>query len=384
MPKITALTAQVLKSYEYPHGGWVLVRIYTEEGIQGVGECFVSDRFGSAVFAARDLIDRRLAQEVVGQEVLSIQVIWERMYDACKRLYDRRGTMIHALSGIDMALHDAAARTLNVPLCELLGGRFRERVKVYISSIWVDGKDPNIAFADIEQYINQGYRALKFYGWPDFGTRPRRDAAILNELRTRAGEDVDLMLDLGRPASLAEALQYARLIEDSGAAIYWWEEPLSSADDAANLAQLTARTELRIAAGEMDLTAFAFRDLIDQRVVDLLQPDLSWVGGITEGRRIAEMGRLANIPVVPHNWGTAINTAASIHLVAAMPQGFLCEYPITRREWGETRFDMPSPMMTELASTPVVIEDGYAIVPSGPGLGIELDEEAVDRYTLKE
>ena len=384
MPKIAALTAQVLKSYEYPHGGWVLVRLYTEEGIEGVGECFVSDRFGSAVFAARDLIDRRLAQEVVGQEVLSIQVIWERMYDACKRLYDRRGMMIHALSDIDIALHDAATRTLNVPLCELLGGRFRERVKVYISSIWVDGEDPNIAYADVEQYLNQGYSALKFYGWPDFGTQPRRDAAILNELRTKAGEDVDLMLDLGRPASLAEALQYARLIEDSGAAIYWWEEPLSSADDAANLAQLTVRTDLRIAAGEMDLTAFAFRDLIDQRVVDLLQPDLSWVGGITEGRRIAEMGRLANIPVVPHNWGTAINTAASIHLVAAMPQGFLCEYPITRREWGETRFDMPSPMMTELASTPVVIEDGYAIVPSGPGLGIELDEEAVGRYTLKE
>jgi len=384
MPKITAVTAQVLKSYEYPHGGWVLVRIYTEEGIEGVGECFVSDRFGSAVFAARDLIDRRLAQEVVGQEVLSIQVIWERMYDACKRLYDRRGTMIHALSGIDMALHDAAARTLNVPLCELLGGRFRERVKVYISSIWVDGEDPNIAYADVEQYASQGYSALKFYGWPDFGTQPQRDAAILNELRARAGEGVDLMLDLGRPASLAEALQLARLIEDSGAAIYWWEEPLSSADDAANLAQLTARTDLRIAAGEMDLTAFAFRDLIDQRVVDLLQPDLSWVGGVTEGRRIAEMGRLANIPVVPHNWGTAINTAASIHLVAAMPQGFLCEYPITRREWGEAKLDMPSPMMTELASTPVVIKDGYAVVPSGPGLGIELDEEAVARYTLKE
>ena len=111
------------------------------------------------------------------------------------------------------------------------------------------------------------------------------------------------MLDLGRPESLAEAVQTARMIEDSGAGIYWWEEPLSSADDAENMAALTARTGVRIAAGESDLTAFAFRDLIERRVVDLLQPDLSWVGGLTEGRRIAEMARLANVPVVPAQLG---------------------------------------------------------------------------------
>jgi L-alanine-DL-glutamate epimerase-like enolase superfamily enzyme len=232
--------------------------------------------------------------------------------------------------------------------------------------------------------VGQGYTALKFHGWPDFGAQAQWDVGILNELRARAGDGVDLMLDLGRPASLAEAILIARMIERSGADIYWWEEPLSSADDAANMAELTARTDVRIAAGEAELTAFAFRDLISQRVVDLLQPDLSWVGGITEGRRIAEMARLANIPLVPHNWGTAINTAASIHLVAAMPQGFLCEYPIMRREWGDIKLDTPSPMMTELASVPVVVENGYAIVPSGPGLGIELDEEAVARYTLEE
>ena len=383
MPRIAEVTARVLKSYEYPHGGWVLVRVRTEEGVEGLGECFVSDRFGGGVFAAGELIDRRLAQEAVGEEVLATSVVWERMYDACRRLYDRRGMMIHAVSGIDMAVHDAAARTLNIPLCDLLGGRFRERVKVYVSSIWVDGDAPDQAFADTREYVSQGYGALKFHGWPDFGRKPARDAAILRELRAIAGEEVDLMLDLGRPESLAEAVQTARMIEDSGAGIYWWEEPLSSADDAGNMAALTARTGVRIAAGESDLTAFAFRDLIERRVVDLLQPDLSWVGGLTEGRRIAEMARLANIPVVPHNWGTAVNFAASIHLVAAMPQGFLCEYPITRREWGDVRVDRPSPMMTELASSPVAVEGGFAAVPEGPGLGIELDEDAVARYTIE-
>ena len=383
MPGITEVQAQVLKSYEYPNGGWVLVRVRTEEGIQGVGECFVSDRFGSGVVAAKELIDRRLAQEVVGQDVLATQVIWERMYDACRSLYDRRGMMIHSVSGIDMAVHDAAARTLDIPLFSLLGGSFRDRVKVYVSSIFVDSSDPSLAYSDVEDYLRKGYKALKFYGWDDFGTEPSRDTEILRELRRRAGEGVDLMLDLGRPCSLAEAIKVARMIESSAADIYWWEEPLSTTDDADSMAQLTARTDLRIAAGEADLTAFAFRDLIGRRVVDLLQPDLSWVGGLTEGRRIAEMARLANIPVVPHNWGTAVNFAASIHLVASMPQGFLCEYPISRRDWGQGGVDRPSPMMTKLARNPVVVEDGFAIVPTGPGLGIELDEEAVTEYTIE-
>ena len=382
MARITEVTAHVLKSYEYPNGGWVLVRLRTDEGVEGLGECFVPDSDGSGVFAAKELIDRRLAQEAVGREVLATAVVWEGMYDACQRLYDRRGMMIHAMSAVDMAVHDAAARTLDVPLCDLLGGRFRERIKVYVSSIWVDSASPEPAFASTEEYVRQGYGAIKYWGWPDFGQRPSRDTAILREIRARAGEDVDLMLDLGRPASLAEAIQTARMIEESGAGIYWWEEPLSSADDAANMAELTARTDVRIAAGESDLTSFAFRDLIQGRVVDLLQPDLSWVGGLTEARRIAEMARLANIPVVPHNWGTAVNFAASIHLVAAMPQGFLCEYPITHRGTEVDCEEGPSPMMTELASKPVAVADGFASVPEGPGLGIELDEEAVARYTI--
>jgi D-galactarolactone cycloisomerase len=103
---------------------------------------------------------------------------------------------------------------------------------------------------------------------------------------------------------------------------------------------------------------------------------------VTEGRRITEMARLYNVPVVPHNWGTMVNFAASIHLVAAMPQGFLCEYPITPRVWDNTAPHPPSPMMTQLVRNPILIENGYAIVPDGPGLGVELDEEAVARYTL--
>ena len=392
--KITQVQAQVLQSYEYPNGGWVLVRTRTEDGVEGVGECFVPDRDGRAAFAARDLVTGSLQRVVIGREVLDIAVLWEAMYGVCCSIYDRRGLAIHALSGVDIALYDTAGKTLGIPVHKLLGGACRDKIPLYISSVYIDLERFDDALSETADYIDQGFAAIKYYGWPDFGQKPKRDQDLLNQLRQAAGEDADLMLDLGRPYGLAAALQMAQMIEDSGARITWWEEPLSTSDDLDNMAQLTARTALTIAAGESELTAYAFRKLVQKRAVDLLQPDLSWVGGLTEGRRIAELGRLHRIPVVPHNWGTQINFAASVHLVAAMPDGFLCEYPITPRvrgaghpqvfsqTAGQAPPQIPSPMMTELAQVPIAVKDGQALVPQGPGLGIELDEAAVEKHTL--
>jgi len=391
---ISQVQAQVLHSYEYPNGGWVLVRVHTEDGVEGLGECFVPDRDGRAAFAARDLITGSLQRVVVGRDALDIAAIWEAMYAVCCSIYDRRGLGIHALSGIDMALYDAAGKTLGIPVHKLLGGSFRERIKLYISSIYIDIQRFDEALSSTAEYAQAGFAAIKYYGWPEFGLDPHRDGNLLGQLRQAAGEQTELMLDLGRPRGLAAALQVARLIEESGARIAWWEEPLSSTDDADNLAQLSARTTLTIAAGEAELTAYAFRELIQKKAVDLLQPDLSWVGGLTEGRRIAELGRLYRIPVVPHNWGTQINFAASIHLVAAMAEGFLCEYPITPRVRGaghpqilssapgQPQPQNPSPMMTELAAEPIEVADGHALVPQRPGLGIDLDEAVVEKHTL--
>jgi L-rhamnonate dehydratase len=380
--RVIDVTAQVLKSYEYLNGGWVLVRVKVEGGIEGVGECFVPDREGRSVFAAKQLVEEGFKEAVVGEDVLDIEKVWEGMYATCRRLYDRRGLAIHALSGVDMALFDAAGKTLRIPVHQLLGGRFRDRVRVYVSSVWVDPEAPESAFEYTRRYVAQGFTALKYYGWPGFGEEPGRDREILKEIRRNAGEGIELMLDLGRPGNLAEAVKVARMIEGADVDIRWWEEPLSSSDDAENMAQLTARTDLIIAAGEAEMTAFGFRDLIVKRVVDLLQPDLSWVGGLTEGKRIAELARLFNVPVVPHNWGTMVNFAASVQLVASMPDGFLCEYPITPRTWGTGGTEEPSPMMTELAARGIAVEGGYALVPQEPGLGIELDEEAVARYSI--
>lgn len=379
---ISAISSSVLKSYEYPHGGWVLVRVQTDEGIEGIGECFVPHQSGRGVFSAKSIIDDCLAAVVIGEGILNTSKLWEQMYEVCRRLYDTKGLAIHALSGLDMAILDAAAKTLRMPLHVLLGGSHRERIRVYVSSVWVDPTDPKPMLEATTQYVVEKYTAIKYYGWEGFGSDRVRDTEILRAIRTAAGPKVDIMLDLGRPSSLTEAIQTARMIESSGADIAWWEEPLSSSDDLDNLARLTDKTDITIAAGESELTAFRFHELLQKRAVDLLQPDLSWVGGLTEGRRIAELARSYNIPLVPHNWGTMLNFAASIHLVASMPQGYLCEYPITPRTWGDSVAQPPSPMMTELTRSPVKVRNGYAEVPTGFGLGVELDEDAVARFTV--
>ena len=380
---IERVTSTVLSSYEYPNGGWVLVRVQTDDGVEGLGECFVPDSDGSGVFAAKEIIDRSLARVVLGQNVCDVRPIWESMYDVCRRLYDRRGLAIHSLSGIDMAVHDAAARTLGVPLYTLFGGKFRDRVRVYVSSIYVDPSQPEVAMETTRRYVAQGFTAIKYYGWPEFGEDLVADGSLLERIGEAAGAGTEVMLDLGRPRSLAEGVQVAQMIEGTGVNVRWWEEPFSSSDHVDDLAKLSERTIVPIAAGEQEITAFAFRDLIHRGAVDVVQPDLSWVGGPTEGMRIAELARLHNLPLVPHNWGTMVNFAASIHLVAVMPQGFLCEYPITARTPEASLCDTPSPMMTRLAKEPILVEDGYAHVPDGPGLGIELDEDIVTEHTCE-
>lgn len=381
--KVVDLETRILRSYEYPQGGWVLVRLQTEAGVQAVGECFVPDAYGGGVGAVKNVIDYNIKPLVLEQDVLDVTLLWERMYRGCCDLYDRRGLAIHAISGVDMALYDAAARTLAIPVHKLLGGCFRDRVRVYVSSIWIDPRQPEPAWEATADYVAQGFTAIKYWGWSDFGADLKRDARLLLDLRQAAGEGVDLMLDLGRPYSAAQAVRIARMIEETGMGIYWWEEPLSSTDDVEGLATLTASTDLTIAAGEAEMTAFPFRDLILARAVDVLQPDLSWVGGLTEGKRIAELARLFKVRLVPHNWGTIVNFAASIHLVAAMPDGFLCEYPITPRTREAELTRTPSPMMTELAKSSIKIEDGHAIVPREAGLGIELDPGIVDKYAIE-
>ena len=176
---ITAIETVPLAAPEYPAGAWIIVRLRTESGIEGIGECFVPDRNGRGVLAVKTLIDESLGAAVLGESVLDITRLWEKLYEICWRMYDRRGIAISALSGVDIACHDAAAKLLDVPVYQLLGGRCHNSIALYLSCIYIDPVEPAGAIAETEHYAASGFGILKYYGWPGFGDNEERDVRLL-------------------------------------------------------------------------------------------------------------------------------------------------------------------------------------------------------------
>lgn len=373
---IVDVTSTVLKSYEYPYGGWLLIRVKTNEDIEGIGEAFVPNWRGDAPWAAKILVEKGLKPILVGEDALGIECLWERMYANADRMYDRRGLAIHAVSGVDMALWDAAGKSLGLPVSTLLGGRFREKVRVYASALF-NLENPDVTIREAKRYVDAGFTAMKF-GYGGFGLNRRKSLELVKRLRETVGDDVDLIVDGPACLNVVEALRLARDLEKHS--VYWYEEPLSR-DDLDGYVRLSAEAEVPIAAGEGEFTRFGFKELIVRRAVDIVQPDVSWVGGLTEAKRIVEIADAWHVPFVPHNWGCAMNTYASIHLVGSAPRGFLCEFPIGPRTAEAQLTATPSPMMTELPREPMEVKQGCVEVPKTPGLGLELNEDAVKRYT---
>ncbi|MEM2905154.1 MAG: mandelate racemase/muconate lactonizing enzyme family protein [Candidatus Bathyarchaeia archaeon] len=373
---IVDVSSTVLKSYEYPFGGWLLVRIKTTDDVEGIGEAFIPNWRGDGVLAAKLLVDRGLKPLLVGEEALGTERLWERMYENADKLYDRRGLEIHAISGVDMALWDAAGKALKLPVHMLLGGLFREKVRVYASALF-NMENPDVTVREAQRYVDQGFTAVKF-GYGGFGYNHRRSVELVARLRETVGEETDLIVDGPASLNVVEAARLAKALERYN--VYWYEEPLHR-DDLEGYVKLTAEAQVPIAAGEGAFTRFDFKQLILSKAVDIVQPDVSWVGGLTEAKRIVELAHTWHTPFVPHNWGCAMNTYASIQLVASAPRGFLCEFPIGPRTAEAQLTETPSPMMTELPSEPIEVKRGYVEVPKTPGLGLELNEEAVKKYT---
>jgi L-alanine-DL-glutamate epimerase-like enolase superfamily enzyme len=282
------------------------------------------------------------------------------------------------ISGVDMALWDLKGKALGKPVYELLGGKYRDEVRVYVSALF-NMSNKRYTINEALRYMDEGYTALKL-GYGGFGFNYKNDITMIKELRDALGYDIDLMVDGPTTLSYSRALKLAKAMEKYD--IFWWEEPLVR-EDLGGYAKLAASTDLRIAAGEGERTYYGFKDLIDKEAADVLQPDLSWVGGLTEAKKIAELAYHTNKEWVPHNWGTVINTAASLHLVAARPDGFICEYGIGPRTMEDAAPEEglePSPMIVELPKAPFEVSNGSITIPKEPGLGIELNQQAFEKW----
>ncbi len=352
-------------------GGWpggmkpeedlnTIVEVLADDGLTGIGSAMTSKALvGAAVQLLRPfLIGERADEPARVSEKLRQSTFWQ----------GRGGAVEHAISGIDIALWDLMGKICNQPVCRLLGGCYRDRIKPY-GSILFD--EPARLRDTLQQTVTRGFRAIKL-GWRPFGRRDRRtDEQLMRAAREAVGPDVELMVDAGGseqfwPHGYKWALETAKMLADFD--VVWFEEALPP-DDLEGYIELRRQAPVPIATGEVLTRRQSFRPFLERHAVDIIQPDCTKCGGLTEAWRIGWMAYERNILLVPHGWNTAIGLAADLHLTAALPIARYVEY-LT-----------PSPYIEDIITEPFKVDaEGYLPIPDRPGLGVELNRETLKKY----
>ena len=325
----------------------VLVRLYTDAGLDSFGVCFTFARQKSLVACIEDL-----KELVVGSDATDSEQTWQRLFHATKPM-GHQGYPVYALAAFDTAIWGLRAFAAGVPLARLLGV-FQDRVPVYASHLlW---KDRSIAELQKEaaSLCDQGFRSVKM----NLGGRPLiEERARFRAVREVVGDGVSIMVDANWAWSAPEAIRMGRMLEEEGA--YWLEDPLAT-EDPAELASVAAALDIPLATGENFHTKHEFRNLVERRSADVLIIDLQAVGGVGEWRKVAAIAQAWNIPVASH-----VFTDVSLHLCGATPNALVAEY---------------MPWWDCIYADPPVVENGYVAVPDSPGLGVSLDEDVIVKY----
>jgi L-alanine-DL-glutamate epimerase-like enolase superfamily enzyme len=355
-----------------PEGGWsnelrpddcvhTLVLVATDEGLTGVGSVFTSDHLVQAAL-------RVLEPLYLGENALEPERVSEKLHQHTF-WQGRGGSLTHAISGIDIALWDILGKATGQPVGRLLGGRYRERVLPYASLLM---REPAALAEDLAALRAQGFRAFKI-GWGPFGrVDASLDEAIVRAARDAIGAECRLMVDAGgSDAYWGNRYKWALRTADMLAAydVAWFEEPLHP-DALDEYAMLRRSAPLPIAGGEVLTRRQAFLPWLRAGAFDIVQPDVTKVGGISEERRIAYMAEEHGARFIPHGWNTAIGLAADLQLASAFANTDLVEYCTG------------SPYIDTLTTGGWRLDaDGMLAIPDGPGLGVALDPDALERHT---
>lgn len=347
----------------------LIVRISTDAGITGIGEV------DSSPIAVKGAIEgpfshtttAGLGEMILGEDPFETEYLWHKMYR--QNIYSgRRGIAIHAMSGIDMALWDIKGKAFAQPIWKLLGGGFhRNGIRAYASSLF--GATPAETAARGRRFRDLGFTAVKF-GWDPMGQDEATDVALVREARRGVGDDADLMIDAGLVWDAKTALQRARAFAEYR--IFWLEEPLAP-DNYEGYRRLSEATDIRIAAGEEESERRSFLELMDKGKIDIVQVDLARCGGFTEAMKIASLAQDRGLPVVNHGFTSYINVAAALHFLNAIPNSFITEFVA---EEGTTLRDA-------VTRQRITASGGIVPIPMEPGLGIELNEEALEKYAVR-
>jgi D-galactarolactone cycloisomerase len=341
----------------------LLVKITTDSGIVGWAET-------ADVGGTRGIIEDHLKGVLLGKNPLEHRKLWRELWGP--NFGDGR-----AVAAVDIALHDIRGKALNQSVADMYGGRVRDKALAYAAAMnYTEGLRPEDQYpAEAKQLVARGFRALKMRTGR---FEPRRDLAVLAKVRAAVGPDIRLLTDGNGAFTLHTAVQFGKELEKLG--FYFFEEPLPEANHYAGYAELTKSLDIAIAGGEVLDSRGSARQLIVDRAFDIIQPDVTLCGGFTEVLFIADMARLFSIQCTPHCWGGALAIAATLQVLALLPNytwGFSSEEPMLELDTYE------NPFRDEIVRTPFVVEKGYVQIPTGPGLGVEVNEDVVRKYVHK-
>jgi len=330
-------------------GKQLLVRVTTDDGLVGWGECFA---YG-APLAVASVVDDALAPLVVGRDPLQVETVSQAMHQALM-IWGRRGLGMFAVSGVELALWDIAGKARGVPVHALLGGAGRTRLPAYASLLRF-ARPADVARA-CTAAAKQGYTAVKLH---------QIDLESVAAAREAVGDGVELMLDTNCPWSVEEAIRTGRRLERYN--LRWLEEPVWPPEDYAGLARVRAAIAIPIAAGENEATLHGARHIIEAAAVDIVQPSVTKVGGLSEMRKIAVLAEATGVTFQPHSYYFGPGLAATLHVLAATPAAPFVEFP-------------PGSLEASLTAEPLVCRHGVVTVPDRPGLGADPDPAVLARY----
>jgi L-alanine-DL-glutamate epimerase-like enolase superfamily enzyme len=347
---------------------WVLVKVTTDEGIVGIGEAY----HGAGVHQI--VVDERLQRPLIGQDPRNVAKLFRDMMRSMSASGFYQGAVMSAISGIEMALWDITGQAAGVPIYQLLGGKFRDKIRIYNDCHAGDTETPEAYVAKAKEVEARGFTAIKFDIDPLPSRRDPYNRCISNDdiayyvevvtaIRQSLNRNTDLAIDAHWAYAPVDILKIAYAFEDLN--LLWLEDPIPP-ENVEAMARVASATRTPICTGENFYTRFGFRELLQSQAADIISPDLAKAGGLLEGRRIADLADLYYVPLAPHNVNSPIATMASCHVCAAVPNFLVLEF-----------HHLDNPIWEGLTLEGPLIQEGHITVPDRPGLGVTVNEEVV-------
>ena len=387
--KVTSLKSHVLR-YEldkelgysqqyYKHRTVHLVCVETDEGITGWGECFGP---GNIALANKFIIENVIAPMVLGEDPVNKEKIWHKVYNLL-RDSGQKGMPIQALSGLDIALWDILGKKSKLPLYQLIGGKCNNEIAVYGYGMMLQKKPLKelipLFESEAEKIKSKNFKAMKM----KVGLGPKEDLELVTAVRKVIGDDYKLMVDANHAYNTSDALYVGRGLDDLG--IYWFEEPIAP-EDHEGYKELKNKLKTNIAGGEAEFTKWGWKHLIQNRCIDIAQPEVCGLGGITEYLKVVALAQANFIPVVNHVWGSALSIAVNLHLLTAMPDtpgGLFPAKPML--EFDTTDNNIFISDLTEEkfdVFDQVKNNNGFVKVLEGHGIGLNPSKNFIKKYEI--